>query len=166
MPNWCMNDVLISGPKEKIENFYYEVMESGGLLETMVPKGEWDYDTAVEAWGTKWDVDPENLVIEFDKDDAIISGTVDSAWGPPIEAFKTFLSDNPECVAEIRYHEGGMEFIGMFTDGKDEYFEYNSNDLDSLKPIPKELIEHFNLEEELQEQFDMAEENEVWEDEY
>ena len=155
MPNWCMNDVLISGPKEKITDLYNKIMDTGGLLEVMSPQGE---------WGTKWDVDPENLEIEIEKEAGSISGTVDSAWSPPIEAFKTFLNNNPECVAELRYYESGMEFIGMFVDGKDEYFEYDSNDINSLDSIPEDLVEHFNLDEELQMNFDESEE--VWEDEY
>lgn len=155
MPNWCMNDVLISGPKEKITDLYNKIMDTGGLLEVMSPQ---------EEWGTKWDVDPENLEIEIEKEEGSISGTVDSAWSPPVEAFKTFLNNNPECVAELRYYESGMEFIGMFIDGKDEYFEYDSNDINSLDSIPKDLVEHFNLEEELQMNFDESEE--IWEDEY
>lgn len=164
MPNWCMNDVLISGPKEKITDLYNKIMDTGGLLEVMSPQGEWDYSNAVDKWGTKWDVDPENLEIEFEKEEGSISGTVDSAWSPPVEAFKTFLNNNPECVAELRYYESGMEFIGIFADGKNEYFEYDSNDINSLDSIPKDLVEHFNLEEELQMNFDESEE--IWEDEY
>ena len=86
------------------------------------------------------------------------------AKAPPVEAFKTFLNNNPECVAELRYYESGMEFIGIFADGKNEYFEYDSNDINSLDSIPKDLVEHFNLEEELQMNFDESEE--IWEDEY
>jgi hypothetical protein len=159
-----MNDVLISGPKEKITDLYNKIMDTGGLLEVMSPQGEWDYSNAVDKWGTKWDVDPENLEIEFEKEEGSISGTVDSAWSPPVEAFKTFLNNNPECVAELRYYESGMEFIGIFADGKNEYFEYDSNDINSLDSIPKDLVEHFNLEEELQMNFDESEE--IWEDEY
>ena len=93
MPNWCMNDVLISGPKEKITDLYNKIMDTGGLLEVMSHQGEWDYSNAVDKWGTKWDVDPENLEIEFEKEEGSISGTVDSAWSPPVEAFKTFLNN-------------------------------------------------------------------------
>jgi len=149
MPNWCMNDVYISGPKEKITDLYYAAMDRGGLLETMVPIGEWDYNLAVENWGVKWDVDPENLELEVEGDIAYISGTVDSAWAPPIKAFESFLEKNPECVAELKYHEPGMEFIGVFADGNDSCYEYSSEELDSLDDIPGDLLEHFNLEEDL-----------------
>jgi len=160
MPNWCMNDVLISGPKEKVNNLYNEIMDTGGLLCVMSPSNK----DAIESWGTKWDVDPENLSIEEEKDIAIISGTVDSAWSPPVDAFKTFLKNNPDCIAELRYYESGMEFIGMFSNGKDEYYEYDSNDIRSLDSIPKDLVEHFALDEEIQMYFEESEE--VWEDEY
>ena len=40
MPNWCMNDVLISGPKEKVNNLYNEIMDAGGLLCVMSPSNK------------------------------------------------------------------------------------------------------------------------------
>lgn len=145
MPNWCMNDVLIKGPTDKIENLYNEIEKTGGLFEVMVPIGEWDYNAALDEWGVKWDASPENLVLEEDGGESYISGTIDTAWGPPIKVFETFSLENPDTTVEIRYFESGMCFVGQYIDGEDTLYEYDLNDLETINVIPQDLIEHFDL---------------------
>ena len=53
MPNWCSNDIVISGPEDKIKDLWEAAQFKEGLLEAIAPIGEWDYDTAVAEWGTK-----------------------------------------------------------------------------------------------------------------
>jgi len=149
MPNWCMNDVLIKGPTSKIEELYNKIEKSDGLFEVMVPIGDWDYNTAVDKWGVKWDASPENLVLEEDGDEAYISGTIDTAWGPPIQVFETFSIENPDLIVELRYFEPGMCFIGWYIDNEDAYYEYDPNDIKTLDSIPEDLKDHFNLYEEI-----------------
>jgi hypothetical protein len=146
MPNWCINDITITGPSDKISKIYYDAIEKNGLLEAMVPIGDWDYNTALESWGTKWDVDPEFLELVEDEGTVMIVGTFDSAWAPPIQAFETFLEKNPDCEAEIQYFEPGMGYVGKFEGGEEEYYEYDISDRSSLDNIPDDLIEHFNVE--------------------
>ena len=145
MPNWCMNDISITGPKEKISEFYNSAVERGGLFESAVPIGEWDINKALEMWGTKWDVDPEELEYSEDGDTASIFGCIDTAWGPPIEFYDNFLSDNPDCDISATYYEEGMCFIGKYEDGEQSHYEYDTSDASSLDDIPEDLLAQYDV---------------------
>jgi hypothetical protein len=145
MPNWCNNNIKITGPNsviDKIEkivkNGKYEKPEDG-LLEYFHPMPDelrdttadgsndkamikkygyssW-YDWAVENWSTKWDV------CEFhgiQKHDYGISFGFDSAWAPPIGAYQKFLDENPNVNIRTTYYEGGCDFMGIWDNGIDD----------------------------------------------
>lgn len=125
MPNWCSNSIVIEGPRQQILDLWnrsQSINESSngpmGLLEAMVPLGEWNYEQAVSRWGTKWDLDTDGLefIGSIGGERAAIIGHADSAWSPPIEAFEEFARDpnNTECYLEIGYFEPGMSFIGYW----------------------------------------------------
>src|SRR6056300_1329333 len=127
MPNWCSNSITISGPTDTIKQVWDDahVGDGFGLLNAMVPmpteledttKGtdgdavNW-YHWRVSNWGTKWDVSDEGLEYVDNKDGtAAITGWFNSAWGPPIEAYNTWLDDMDNCSIEATYEEGGMDF--------------------------------------------------------
>ena len=150
MPNWCNNSITITGPADKIKTLWEEAnRDASGLLNAMVPmpsalrgttspdplpeqgnyKGpqpevdgytNW-YDWAVNNWGCKWDVELEGLEHEDTEDGyATISGWFDSPWGPPIEAYNTFLNNNDDVQISATYEEGGMDFAGIYEDGSDD----------------------------------------------
>ena len=52
-----------------------------------------------------------------------ITGWFQSAWSPPIEAYNTFLDDMDGVYISADYHEPGMDFAGIYTDGDDQYME-------------------------------------------
>jgi hypothetical protein len=144
MPNWCNNTITISGPKDKITKLYNDAKAENGLLQAMVPMPKeledttspapkegtpqplvdgfdnW-YDWRVQNWGCKWDVDMDGL--ELSEDGTNISGWFDSPWGPPIEAYSTYLDKNEDCSVESHYEEGGMDFAGHWHDGQDDFIE-------------------------------------------
>ena len=148
MPNWCNNSITIQGSTETLKPLWDEANREGsGLLNAMKPmpaelegttspapkEGEpqplvdgfnnW-YDWRVQNWGTKWDVDMEGLEFTDNGDGtASITGWFDSAWAPPIEAYNTFLEDMDGCTLSADYHEPGMDFAGIYTDGDDQYME-------------------------------------------
>ena len=45
MPNWCSNNIVIEGPKEKVETIWSRATDDTeeGLLGALHPIGEWDY---------------------------------------------------------------------------------------------------------------------------
>ena len=131
MPNWCSNSITIQGPTDTIKQLWEDACNNAmrdpakGLLDAMVPIGEWDYGNAVEAWGTKWDISLEGLEFEDNGDGtAYITGWFDTAWAPPVEAYNTFLEDMDNCSLEASYYEPGMDFGGFWSsENGDEYFD-------------------------------------------
>lgn len=176
MPNWCNNNISISGPTDTIKQLWEDANqegEAGGLLNAMVPQPanmfhgsigtkerqecaeqgipNW-YDWNVENWGTKWDVSTEGLEFTDNGDGtATIEGWFESAWAPPIEAYNRFLDDMDNCSLEASYHEPGMDFGGFYTNGEDEYIEnlYEEFKLpvDEQSDLFKRLDEEYNISE-------------------
>ena len=125
MPNWCTNTLTIRGDVETLSQLK-PVLEAGeGLLEAIKPIGEWEYGNAVEAWGTKWDINTEGLeFIDHGDGTAEISGYFDSAWAPPVEAFAALAESRASGYIELKYIEPGMGFVGVYdSEGGDAYYE-------------------------------------------
>ena len=172
MPNWCQNNVTISGPTETIKQLWEDAQtahvytvtaEDGteetkrefGLLNAMAPIGEWDYGTAVDTWGTKWDISPEGLeFIDNGDGTAEITGWFDSAWAPPIGAYEKFSDDMDNCDIQASYHEPGMDFAGFWStaDG-DEYCENLREEYEQPEDERSDLYNRLDEEYGLSEQF-------------
>ena len=164
MPNWCLNEVYITGPVEIIK----EIVESKLELQKLFPcpealkntsapaifndkekyevnmekygSGDW-YDWQVKHWGTKWDIGPlDDLNFDLDGDKAYINATFDSAWSPPVAAFKKLFEKYKDKNISITldYFEPGCAFIGRATGNSkdgfyDDYYDYhNSKDLEEI----------------------------------
>ena len=150
MPNWCNNNITITGPKkiiDKIEkiakNEKYEKPEDGllhyfhpmpkGLRDTtadgskdkaMMKKygySNW-YDWAVDNWSTKWDIHEFHSVDRnyINDDESEISFGFDSAWAPPIGAYENFIAENSNVSIRATYYEGGCDFMGIWDNGIDD----------------------------------------------
>ena len=74
------------------------------------------WDWSIANWGTKWDpsYERDNFTLRFE-----------SAWGPPVEFFRTVSSRFPRATFLLAYAEGGMGFWGeaLIRDGdvRDDY---------------------------------------------
>jgi len=159
MPNWCANHIEITGPEDKINKLYMDAQE--GFLETLAPLGKWDYNDAVSQWGTKWEVDINDLAVDVSmakhNGTATLSGYFESAWSPPMEALQTYLDNNPDCEGELYYYEPAMDFCGNMNNNitiSDVDKDFFAND-----PVGQELDGHFAVidymeeyEEEIQEE--------------
>ena len=185
MPNWCNNNISISGPVETIKQLWEDANlegEAGGLLNAMVPmpkelsettKGSGDelqteqydgftnwYDWSVARWGTKWDVSTEGLEFTDNGDGtAEITGWFESAWAPPIEAYNRFLDDMSNCSIDASYHEPGMDFAGFYVDGDDDYLD----NLHEEFKLPED--ERSNLYNRLDEEYNLSENYDMWDEE-
>jgi hypothetical protein len=127
MPNWCQNTFTVSHEDAAMITKFAETVRAGTLFETFVPlsSGEWDYSTAVDEWGTKWDITAGDVNIE--SDGKTCTGWFETAWGPGINAYEK-LSDLGFDV-DITYLETGMCFAGRFTSPDEDYcVEYNFED--------------------------------------
>ncbi len=153
MPNWCNNNITITGPNKIIDkidkivkNEKYEKPEDG-LLEYFYPMpaelrdttadgtkrkklqkkygfDDW-YGWAVENWSTKWDIHEFHGVDRnyINDDESEISFGFESAWAPPIGAYEKFIDDNSNCSIKATYYEGGCDFMGEWYDGQDDCYQ-------------------------------------------
>ena len=155
MPNWCNNSIVIEGPADKIRALWAAatISEELGLLNAMcpVPTDLTENGWRVANWGTKWDVDMDGLELVEDEDGrARIEGYADSAWSPPVDAFRSYAALNEDVSMELKYFEPGMSFIGQWdTTGVDEYWDdvgdlvTENEELDD--DVLAELFEHFDV---------------------
>ena len=185
MPNWCNNNIEITGPASKINAIWTTATdaENGGLLNAMVPmpealsntvKGTGDelqteahdgftnwYDWSVSRWGTKWDISTEGLEYTDNGDGtATISGWFDSAWSPPITAYNTFLENNEDCTLNASYYEPGMDFGGFYDNGDDLYLEELHEEFKLPEDQQSELYRRLDDEYGLSDNYDMWDEDE------
>ena len=112
---------------------------------------------SIDNWGTKWNCDAQDwMKIENPSEDqASVTFWFDSAWSPPTALYE-FIESNSEFIVTASYLEEGMSFVGQFSGGMDECYEFS--DLYSLEEIPEELVDEWNLVE-------LVEQNEEWNDE-
>ena len=115
------------------------------------------YSWSVDKWGTKWNCDAQDWVkVENpNADQSSVTFWFDSAWSPPTALYE-FIESNSEFIVTASYLEEGMSFVGQFSGGIDECYEFS--DAESLEDIPEELVDEWNLAE-------LVEQNEEWNDE-
>ena len=125
MPNWCNNTAVINGPKPVIDEIKAVLAnDKVGLLNWMRPLPEdqqdnW-YDWCVNNWGTKWDVN--GAFVADDTEEDSITFSFDTAWAPPVDAFRSWAERDGRVTYRLTYMEPGMGFVGWDSyDG--EYFD-------------------------------------------
>ena len=101
--------------------------------------GAW-YDSNINRWGCKWDINWDDSNIDLDSDDCITMSP-QTAWSPP-ENFCRLLSQQYGVRVSIEYSEPGCDFAGVlltYGDGRDdesEQYEY----LEGLYFIDEDLF--------------------------
>ena len=138
MPNWCNNNITISGDEGTIRTLTAVLKslktdneeQSSDVFKSLIGlpqhmsdgdyKEKW-YDTNIEWFGTKWDISYEESSFTFTKDE--ISFFCETAWSPPIP-FLQNLCEMYKVNANLFYSEGGVGFSGETT------FTWNDGELD------------------------------------
>lgn len=124
MPNWCSNNISITGSKTSISKIKkviesIEDSQSPVVFEKLVgieptitqedyDKGGW-YNSNVNYWGTKWDVNVNECNFIFE--DQSIHMSPDTAWSPPI-GFGVALAKKYKVEVTMDYEEPGCDFCG------------------------------------------------------
>jgi len=111
MPNWCENKLVVRGDKKDMSRFN-KTLDKENLLKSFVPipkdkDDDW-YHWCTENWGTKWEVEIHNSMIEDD----YVELSFDSAWGPPIAWLRIVAKKYPKLKFALKYDEPGMCFMG------------------------------------------------------
>jgi len=146
MPNWCDNSVTIfSQNKDQIDAIEVALTtEDKDFFSVIRPRPESEednwYDWNVNNWGTKWS--PSVHAWER-QDDNTIWVSFDSAWAPPTALYDYMHMNDYDVTAY--YNEGGMGFVGKYSDGYDDYHEYDISDRESIEQIPEDIVDYADL---------------------
>ena len=153
MPNWCQNQVTISGPRpviDEIKAILADTDNDSRLLKWMRPmppdqEENW-YDWCVTNWGTKWDV--TNVFVQDDTEEDAVTFAFDTAWGPPVEAFRHWAEQDGRVTYRLSFIEEGLMFVGWDSyDG--EYFDTDIvNHEDDAERYWEIAAEEFGMERE------------------
>ena len=130
MPNWCDNQITITGPNsviDKIEKIVKEEKDEQGLLNFFHPMpaelkdttadgskdkemlakyghSDW-YSWATDNWSTKWEVNEfygvDRQHLNDSLDESTISFGFSSAWAPPIGAYERFIMNMSEKNLDV-----------------------------------------------------------------
>ena len=124
MPNWCQNQLTVTGATPEFRAW---LENEGFSFEKMNPpskprrsnRTDWDGWAMLErhytAWGTKWDLDDhEQREVASDLLDHG-NAFFDTAWSPPIEAIEALSRKFPDDTLILDYLEPGMFFAGRAT---------------------------------------------------
>lgn len=99
------------------------------------------YSWNASNWGTKWEASIYSWYRQSENSLVII---FDTAWAPPL-AFYDFLENNTDWTVDATYFEGSMGFVGRYSEGFDDYYDYDG--VASLDLIPEDLVKEWNLRE-------------------
>ena len=172
MPNWCANGItlrhadpqmierVLTGRAGLLMEFLPTPQELLDTVAGSMPHGperdahqaqmalnfekygakDW-YDWNTANWGTKWDFNLENV----DRVDAnTVTASFDTAWAPPTGAYEKLMDLGFEI--EAFYYEPGMQFVGKWADGVDDYIEYGGATADTVRDtICEELDDYFGI---------------------
>ena len=178
MPNWCQNQITLTGPKAVIE----EIAATNLSLEAIVPcpedlKGfekctpvpkdekkqraallkkygvDTEFDWHVVKWGTKWDINLDTIDTDVSREPCLLYASFDSAWSPPVEAMRVLYEKYKDTglTLHLEYFEPGCRFLGIST-GNHGDFEDDCREYtnaDELEAHVKEL-EHNLAESEVE----------------
>jgi len=177
MPNWCNNQMDISGTKEMMDEVE-SALKEGELFAKLLPvpaelnitagslghntpeqleleekekanREKYGYANWYDFCVNEWGTKWDISLSSYERlSDTEITLSFDTAWAPPIVAYEKLV----EMGYAIRayYYEPGMAFCGRFEDGFDEYYEIGGKSADEVEAeIPADLDEMFCIVEEI-----------------
>ena len=177
MPNWCNNQMDISGTKEMMDEVE-SALKEGELLGKLLPvppelnitagslghntpeqleleekekanREKYGYANWYDFCVNEWGTKWDISLVSYERlSETEITLSFDTAWAPPIVAYEKLV----EMGYAIRayYYEPGMAFCGRFEDGFDEYYEIGGKSADEVEAeIPADLDEMFCIVEEI-----------------
>jgi len=166
MPNWCSNSLsishkdpaMISRAKKAFEDarFFDEFVpipkdlcidanvggETPEQIDNLSKHGYTDWYTfCVENWGTKWDIANGDIGLETPTG---LEVSFDTAWSPPVIFYKKM--EDLGFTVFASYREEGMGYIGEYSNGNDECYDYDFADDEWRNHLPDHLAEELESE--------------------
>lgn len=176
MPNWCLNNLILKGSKEVLE----EIQETNLSLQKLFPCPQelldnpspesnkekakantekygypsW-YEWNIANWGTKWDIEIDDLHLNHVEGDLYhLGASFSSAWDPPVEAMQKLYERYKDRGLNIymEFLEAGLGLIGTVSTLEGSFVEkcYKYSDSEDLMDCLTELEEHGLGESELE----------------
>lgn len=137
MPNWCSNNIVITGDKETLTKIWEECFDDGILRFTKIvpyPEGmiysNEGYNWCYTNWGVKWDLSKEcGADFELHAEDGAITGWFETAWTFPGVVMKALSKKYPVHI-ELDFDETGMCFMGnnVYKNGEETSVYYLDGD--------------------------------------
>jgi hypothetical protein len=125
MPNWCSNNLTITGNIDRLRQFRAENVKDDGNGLTLdfnfvapLPDDQQEnwYEWQCKNWGTKWTGDVYNVDITiFPVDNPDLTIGFSTAWAPPEPWIEKASLKYPDLNFHLLYEEGGLNFGGYFT---------------------------------------------------
>jgi hypothetical protein len=149
MPNWCHNRAIFTFPNQELCQKFETAIKDECLFSVFVPldvensEEKWDFEKAVELWGTKWEPSEMNIhevPVSMDNSDIEMNISFETAWAPPI-GFYERLNKNYGIFVFAMFHEAGEQVFGQCvyreTVEKIDYHNYPNThlQLDRLREI-------------------------------
>ena len=155
MPNWCSNQVTISGPAPVIAEIT-DILnrEDTPLLAWMVPEPRYEgdqdwYHWRIQNWGCKWDIG--DVYFEHQDEEDEIKFSFCTPWGPPVEAFARWAQADGRVRFSLEYWEPGMGFVGRSEWDGDSLLEDHrdhQSDPQGYKDMAEEVFGYVEEDEE------------------
>jgi len=148
MPNYCLNFLTVENCDEAMRFIDEGKFKS---FQALIPRPESEeenwYDWNCENWGTKWDMNEDEIVLTGD-------GTMmfQTAWSPSLPVTKALSEKFPNAKIYHTYEEGGCGFRGVaifedgiYTDYETDYY-FKHDDLVGDEKAVEIIKKHFDVE--------------------
>jgi len=120
MPNWCANQLTVTGATPELRAY---LNESGFSFGRINPPAEPERSSEarevmnlqIDAWGTKWDLDEADQRRVADELLETGCANFDTAWSPPLAALEKLSAIFPSDSFSLTYCEPGNSFAGTTT---------------------------------------------------
>ena len=146
MPNWCSNELSVSGPTEDIANFKQQAVgyspwdkpakdekPSALNFHSLVPVPDHilklgyvnaGHDWEVKNWGARWGAGDVDVV---DEGDDCIVYHFSTAWAPAVEFIENVRKQWPTLTFILDYDEPGNGFKGICKGAGDQFENHSIN---------------------------------------
>lgn len=145
MSSVCQNILTISGGIEVITAIE-KACDDGTLLEYLNPIGAWEYEKAVEMWGTSREAYCiECSSPELEEGDWWLHITFETKNGPPIAAYEAAM-ERLGVGLSASFYNSSYIFIGLFDNGKYNRYEVDFDDQWWFADIPSDLRFEYDID--------------------